>query len=234
MASKTAEWVHQPWVGFDTETTGVSPTEDRIVTAAVVTWHGGTVSGSRTWLADPGIPIPERATAVHGISTAFAREHGSAPDEVLEQINAALAQHLSEGSAVVIFNAGYDLPLLAADSRRHGVPTLADRVGAVAPVIDPLVLDRALEKYRRGKRTLGDLCRAYGVEVSSDAHQADADAAMTTALLAKMLDRFPQLCQLGASEITDFQRQAHVDWAEDFEAFLRSKGRDSHISRTWF
>ena len=62
-------------VGFDTETTGVSPTSDRIVTAALIRREGSLVQ-TLTWVIDPGVEIPERATAVHGITTAFAREHG--------------------------------------------------------------------------------------------------------------------------------------------------------------
>lgn len=46
------------------------------MTAAVVEVHGDEVRERRAWLADPGIPIPEQASAIHGISTARAVADG--------------------------------------------------------------------------------------------------------------------------------------------------------------
>ena len=78
-------WSQLPWLGFDTETTGVNVTSDRLVTAALVLRPGGaTPQGSdtvRTWLADPGVSIPDGAAAVHGITTEYAREHGAPGDD---------------------------------------------------------------------------------------------------------------------------------------------------------
>ncbi|MFD4144947.1 exonuclease domain-containing protein [Streptomyces goshikiensis] len=71
-----AAWHGGALVGFDLETTGTEPGESRIVTAAVVEVRGGEVRERRGRLADPGIPIPERASAVHGISTARAVVEG--------------------------------------------------------------------------------------------------------------------------------------------------------------
>lgn len=204
------------------------------MTAAITSWTDGTLGTAQTWLVNPGVPIPERATAVHGITTEYAHEHGADPATALNEINDALAQHLSQNAAVVIFNAGYDLTLLEADSRRNGVAPLSQRVGTIAPVLDPLVLDRALVRFRKGRRTLSDLCMAYGVEISTNAHNADADVAMTLALMARIMQQHPQLQGMSATEITQFQRESHEAWAEDFERYLRSQGKDSHISRIWF
>ncbi len=234
-----ASWINNPWVGFDTETTGVSTKKDRLVTAAAVTRRKGAVANQpdthHTWLADPGVPIPPAATSVHGITTEYARTHGHPIEEVLEQVNATLAAQLEAGNVVVIFNAGYDLPLLEAESRRHNVATLQERLGrTTAPIVDPLVLDRALVKKRRGKRRLADLAPAYGVTLPSDTHQAHVDAALTLDLLAAQVKAHPQLQQLSAAELHEYQQESHAAWAKDFESFLRSRGRDTRISRTWF
>jgi hypothetical protein len=126
-------------VGFDTETTGVDFVTDRIVTAAVIFRDGadGAVS-ARTWLIDPGIEIPERATAVHGITTEMAREQGADPVVALGEIAALLAAALANGSPIVAFNAGYDLGILDAELARHGLPSLARRIGA-AHTLRPVV-----------------------------------------------------------------------------------------------
>ena len=64
---------------FDLETTGVDVTTDRIVTAHVgLLGPDGVALRSQSWLADPGVEIPEGATAVHGITTAHARAHPAA------------------------------------------------------------------------------------------------------------------------------------------------------------
>src|SRR5690606_26374276 len=57
-------------VVFDLETTGVDPTEARIVTAYVgVLDATGTVVEERSWIVDPGVEIPEGSIAVHGVTT---------------------------------------------------------------------------------------------------------------------------------------------------------------------
>ena len=78
-------WTDGPFMGFDTETTGVNTATDRIVTAACVEWRNGQTR-ERTWLADPGIPIPKQAQDVHGISTEYAKENGRPLDEVVIEV----------------------------------------------------------------------------------------------------------------------------------------------------
>lgn len=232
----TSNWFSAPWLGFDTETTGVRPTHDRVVTAALVERSpAGRIVRVDTWLADPGVPIPTAAAQIHGITTAHARKHGRPPAEVLDQINQALADHLSQGHIVVVFNAGYDLPLLAADSKRHGVRTLEQRLGGeVAPIADPLVLDRAVDRFRKGKRTLDAMARHYGIAVPADTHQAHVDSELALEVLAALLARQPQLAEMTAADLQSFQREAHRQWAANFQKFLASKGRQTRISPTWF
>ena len=87
-------WVTGPLLGFDTETTGVDPLGDRLVTAAVVSCGPLGADGARgrdvrTWLADPGVEIPEAAAAVHGITTERARAEGRPAAQVLEEVAGA-------------------------------------------------------------------------------------------------------------------------------------------------
>ena len=70
-------WSMHPRAAFDLETTGKDPRTARIVTASIVMVdEAGAVADTHEWLADPGMEIPEEAAAIHGISTAHAREHG--------------------------------------------------------------------------------------------------------------------------------------------------------------
>lgn len=157
---------------FDLETTGVDVASDRVVSAhvGVLDAHGRQIA-ARSWLADPGIVIPDGATAVHGITTAAARAHGRPAHEVVGEVTAALRSLLAQGVPVAAYNASYDFSLLAHEARRHGIEPLVDP----APVIDPLVIDKAYDRYRRGKRTLGIVAQHYAVPLDG-AHEAAADA----------------------------------------------------------
>lgn len=217
-------WTEGPWVGFDTETTGVDVTGDRVVQAAVVRRAGG-LTDARTWLIDPGIEIPAGAAAVHGITTAYAREHGARPVDALEEIAAELAAAAGRGEPIVAFNASFDLCMLDADLRRHGLATLTGRLGGeVQALIDPLVLDRELVRFRRGKRRLGDLLAAYAVPAPEALHAADVDVVATLDLLAAMVAQHPVLGTMDLAALREWQVGAHHRWAEDFNQWRTSKG----------
>lgn len=216
-------WVDQPMVGFDTETTGVDVDRDRIVTAALVRRTAAGTQVSR-WLIDPGVEIPAAATAVHGITTEHARAHGCAPREALDEIASELAAAVTRAEPVVAFNASYDLTLLDVELRRHRLPTLPDRLGhPVRAVLDPLVLDRHLDRYRRGKRRLADVCAHYGV-AAHGLHSADADVVATLDVLAAMAQAFPQLADAEPEALHDSQVLAHRRWAESFNAWRADQG----------
>src|SRR5690606_31008051 len=102
------------------------------------------------WLADPGVEIPAGATAVHGITTERARAEGLPARQVVAEIILCLETMFARGLAVTIYNAPYDLTLLHREALRHGIAPLVEPT----PVIDPLVLDKSVDKYRAGKRTL--------------------------------------------------------------------------------
>jgi DNA polymerase-3 subunit epsilon len=217
-------------LGFDTETTGISPARDRIVTAALITRTGDTVT-QRTWLIDPGVPIPAMATAVHGITTERAQAEGVSPASALAQIADALADALAAGIPVVGFNIQYDLSILEAELARHGLATLAQRLPrGVRPVVDPLVLDRHLDRYRRGKRKLVDMCGTYGVVVDEEGlHAADADVLATLDLVHAIAKAYPTVGELLLDQLHDQQVSAHHTWAVEFSAWLKSKGHTDDL-----
>ena len=118
--------------------------------------------------------------------------------------------------------------------RRHRLGSFEERLeGAPMLVVDPLVLDRKLDRFRKGKKTLTEMAPVYGAVASPDAHTAEVDVAMTLDVLAGMVDKYPQLASMSARELMDYQLQAHQDWAEDFEKYLRKQGRDASIDREW-
>lgn len=217
-------WADRAVVGFDTETTGVDVSTDRIVTAALVRREGSSTSVT-SWLIDPGVPIPEEASAIHGVTTEQAAHDGRPPAAALDEIAGQLAEALAHGEPIVAFNAGYDLSLLDAELRRHGLATLPERLGGeVRVVLDPLVLDRHLDRYRSGKRRLGNLCEHYQVEASADLHTAHVDVLATLDVLAALTVRFPEVRAMALDELHDLQVAAHRTWADGFNAWRTDRG----------
>lgn len=224
-------WPDGPIVGFDLETTGTDPLTAQVVTAAVVYHHPDDTldAASHTWLVDPGVPIPEAATAVHGITTDHARTHGEPTAEAVPAIAAALEDSWRQGFPLVVFNAAYDLTLLHAALVRLGEPSLVDRSGwADAIILDPLVLDRALDRFRRGKRTLGDMTAHYGVS-ATDAHSADGDAVATCRLVRAIARKYPDIATAEAGPLRRQQQVWAQEWATRFQAFLRSRGETNAV-----
>ena len=177
---------------FDFETTGVDVETDRIVTAHVgVLDASGTVTRQRSWIADPGIEIPEGATAVHGITTAFARANGLPSARVVAEIVTELRAIFAAGIPVVAYNAPYDFSLLKYEALRNGIEPIL----APSPVIDPLVVDKTFDRYRRGKRTLDAVAAHYDVLLEA-AHTAADDAIaagrVAQAIAARYADRLPR------------------------------------------
>lgn len=238
MSTAARDWHLRPVLAFDTETTGVDVTRDRIVTAAVLT-RGLDVTAlpatATEWLIDPGIEIPAGASAVHGITTTYAREHGRTAPEAVNEIAEALATGIRAGLPVVAFNAPYDVSLLDAELSRHALVPLRERIGnAPLYVLDPLVLDRALVRFRRGKRTLTHLCEVYDVEVVEELHAAAADAAVTVDVLAGLARTYPELMAMTLAELLEYQRIRHRQWSDNFNEWLVSQGRTHDlISPEW-
>ncbi|MFE1348180.1 3'-5' exonuclease [Streptomyces sp. NPDC058757] len=197
--------------GFDLETTGVDVEADRIVTATVVQCGGGQPTIPANWLANPGVEIPEGAAAVHGITTKRARAEGKPAAEVVADVLAALGQVIASGIPVVAMNARYDLTLLDREAARYGLPPLP-----AGPVIDPLVLDKAIDRYRRGKRTLTALCEHYEVPLGA-AHTSDADAIAACRVAWRLGTRHERLAAMTLAEL----HAAQVGWAAEQAASLQ-------------
>lgn len=205
------EWVRVVGV-FDLETTGVDVVSDRIVTAHVgLLDASGAALSARDWLADPGVPIPEGAAAIHGISTAHARAHGRPAAQVVGDVVGALRGLLDAGIPVVAYNAPYDFSLLKHEAVRHGIDPIVDPF----PVIDPLVVDKAYDRWRRGKRTLSVVAEHYAVRLDG-AHEASADAVAAGRVAQALAERFAPWLPETAQELHTRQ----IAWARAQAASL--------------
>jgi DNA polymerase-3 subunit epsilon len=235
-------WTDGRMVAFDVETTGVDREESRIVTAAIVVVGGGLETETVHFVADPGVEIPEGATAVHGYTTERARAEGKPAREVVQAILSVLTAYVGEGVPLVAFNSSFDLTILDREVRRHG---LADGLPPWR-VIDPLVLDKWLDRYRRGSRKLADQCALRGIALGDDAHDSTADA-LAAARLAWWIGKRGRVVRSRPEEgdpaalweharhdldrLHQLQVELALEQRASFAAYKRSKGEVEEAER---
>lgn len=217
-------WAAGPMLGYDLETTGVDVENDRIVTGSTVLVGPGEPPCSTTWLANPGVVIPDEAAAVHGITTDHAIEHGRKPAAVVAELVATLGRAFRAGVPVVGMNTPFDFTILDRECRRHLHAGLVDVLGCdVFPVVDVRVLDKRVDQYRRGGRKLVDLCTHYGVRLDQ-AHESAADALAALRVAWVIHRRKPAISRLTLAELHRAQVQWHADQVASFAAYRAKKG----------
>lgn len=122
------------------------------------------------------------------------------------------------GRPVIIYNASFDLTLLDRELRRHCQVSLD---GLVGTVIDPFVIDKELDRYRKGSRTLTAACEHYGVKLEG-AHTAEGDALAAARVAWRLAQVYPEhLSRL--EELNELQAMWRRDWAEQFTNYLAKK-----------
>ncbi|MFE4588188.1 3'-5' exonuclease family protein [Streptomyces laurentii] len=164
-------WHRRPLLSLDIGATGHRPAVDRIHSAALY----GSDGTARDWRADPGADALTPA----------------ALDDLADRAAAPLAA----GELLVVWFAPHVLSTLHAELVRHGLAPLTERLPAgVAPICDPLVLDRHADRYRPGGRSLRAVADWYGVPLDHPGDPA-ADAAAALLLAQEIAARHPPLAR---------------------------------------
>lgn len=81
------------------------------------------------------------------------------------------------------------------------------------------MLDRSVDRYRKGKRRLENLAEHYGVADDDSFHNAEADVLATLRVLGAMLRRYPELAHDSLDHLMDVQRQTYTE----FQQFMASR-----------
>jgi DNA polymerase III subunit epsilon len=215
-------WAAGELLGFDLETTGVDRFGDVPVSYALVSVVRGAVVRSWSGLIDPGREVPTEATAVHGITTEQARKHGMPLRSAVSLVADAVVAAGRRGVPVVGMRLDYDLTMIESLAVRLGHRGLLER-GWRGPVLDAAVLDRHFDDDREGRRTLGDLCSHYGIELGH-AHDASHDAIASIEVLFALVVRFDELWHADVSRLHEDQARWHREWTQSSEAWRREHG----------
>lgn len=164
------------FIAFDLETTGTLPGVDQIAEIGAVLFNEqGQPETIFATLINPGIPMPEGASRVNGITDAMLVGQPKVTD-VLD----AFAEFCGD-VPMVAHNAAFDAQFLIADIKKH--ETSSPR----GIILDTLPLARkvypGLANYK-----LGTLVQHLGIQ-ATNFHRAEEDASYCGQLFHKMITR---------------------------------------------
>jgi DNA polymerase-3 subunit epsilon len=220
-------WADGPLLGFDLETTGVDPLTALPVSFGLISFDHGELVKSRQGLIDPGVPIPPEATAIHHITDAMVSDekHAGNLERSVVGIAGELLAASFAGTPVVGMNLRYDLSLI--DARLLALTGEGLRaMGWNGYVIDISVIDRKLDKFRKGSRTLLALCTQYGVD-PGESHEAKDDATASVRIALALEAKYP--AEVGGVELEMLHVQQVAwrrEWARDFSEYRVKDGKE--------
>ncbi|HNI81682.1 MAG TPA: exonuclease domain-containing protein, partial [Rhodocyclaceae bacterium] len=176
---------------FDTETTGLNPSEgDEIIQIGATRIVNGKLLKSESFeqLVDPLRDLPEASTKIHGITPEML-EGQPALDKVLPAFHA-----FSQDTVLVAHNAAFDMRFLQIKEESLGVRF-------TQPVLDTLLLSAVIHPAQESHR-LEAICERMGVNVMGR-HTAMGDAIVTGEVFLKMI---PLLAEAGIRTLGDARR----------------------------
>ena len=169
----------KPLVFFDLETTGVNYSHDKIVVLSYVRVMPNGKEMEDTMRFNPGMHIPEQATAVHHITDADVANCPSFKERAKE------IAKVFEGCDIAGYNSNrFDVPMLIEEFLNAGVNFDYTK----CRFVDVQTIFHKMEQ-----RTLVAAYRFYCNKDLEEAHSANADTRATYEVLKAQLDRYPTL-----------------------------------------
>jgi DNA polymerase-3 subunit epsilon len=168
--------LNRPLIFFDLETTGVNVGSDRIVEISMVKVVPDGTHDTKTLRVNPTIPIPAKATEVHGITDEDVRN-----EPTFAQLAHGILQFIGNADLAGYNSNKFDVPLLAEEFLRAGVDF--DLKGRRC--IDVLNIYNKMEP-----RTLSAALMYYCGKEMEHAHSAENDAMATYGILLAQLEKY--------------------------------------------
>ena len=169
----------KPICFFDLETTGVNITSDRIVEISILKVHPNGKEENKTWLVNPGMPIPKEVTEIHGISDADVANEPAFKEIAKDVYN------MIKDSDLGGFNSNrFDIPLLAEEMLRADVDF---------DMKNRLAIDVQTIFHKMEQRTLSAAYKFYCNESLENAHSAEADTKATYEVLKAQISLYEEV-----------------------------------------
>ena len=194
------------FIALDSETTGLNPLTDRLITIGAVAVQDGEIVLEDSFEAMLQVSRNTAAVAVHGIT----RDQTSGGLEESEALRLFL-DYLQDG-VIVGHHIGHDISTLNAGYQRHWGFDLLNRSLDTMDLTLHLEQSGAFEGRQRIRGfTLDSLCELFGV-IPHDRHTAAGDAFITAQVFQRLLrlasrhgrDRLGSLCE-------PFNHESHED-----------------------
>jgi DNA polymerase III epsilon subunit family exonuclease len=202
-----------PLAVIDTETTGIEE-DDRVCEIAAVRFESGIPVSRFSSLVNPGRPIPEAVSKVHGIKDVDVASKPTLPEVAGELLR------VCQGAVAVAYSANFDRRMLHAEI----TGTDCHAFDPSQSWVDVLVLVRHFDRNVRGKgkNKLEKACERHGV-ILEGAHRALADALACGGLLHAFKSRLGNVSAAQLIERCDIRR---TEQDADFQAWLsRQQGQ---------
>ncbi len=191
-----------PLIFFDLETTGIDIVNDRIVQIAYHKVYPNGKEESKSFLVNPGMPIPPQSTAIHRIT-----DEAVADAPLFKQIAHEIARDF-EGCDLAGYNSNrFDIPLLAEELLRAEVDIdLSKRK----------FIDVQVVFHKKEPRNLAAAYQFYCNKELEGAHDATVDTMATYEILKAQLVTYQDLPTTveGLSKYTT--QSKNVDFAGRF------------------
>ncbi len=162
---------------FDVESTGLNVVRDRILQIALIKYSPGKDEPVElSLLINPGVPIPEESSAIHGI---YAADIANEP--TFGQVAQQIFDFIGEGDLSGYNSARFDVPILMEEFARVGIEFSMEHRRSV---------DVQRIFYKMEPRTLSAALRYYCNKELQGAHDALADVRATVDVLKGQLERY--------------------------------------------
>lgn len=171
--------LNRPICFFDLETTGIDVARDRIVEISILKVFPNGNKESKTWLVNPGISIPEHATAVHGITN-----ENVANEPTFKELAPQIFAMIKDSDLAGFNSDRFDIPLLAEEMLRAEIDfDMKNRVSVDVQTIF----------HKKEERTLSAAYKFYCGKTLDNAHSAAADTNATYEIFVSQLQRYDDL-----------------------------------------
>ena len=189
----------KPLAFLDLETTGTNIVTDRIVEISYYKVYPNGREETKTIRINPEMHIPEKATAIHGITDEDVKNCPT-----FKEVAKEIARDL-EGCDLAGYNSNkFDIPLLAEEFIRADVDI---------DLMKHKFIDVQVIFHKMEQRTLSAAYKFYCDKDLMNAHGAEADAKATYEILKAQLDRYSDL-KNDVDFLADFTTQTkNVDFA---------------------
>ncbi len=194
----------RPLVFFDLETTGINLMQDRIVELSVVKIFPDGHREVKTRRLNPGMHIPEEASAVHGIY-----DEDVAGEPSFEEIAPMLLNYFADSDLGGYNINKFDIPMLINEFKR---------VSMEFPLDGRRIIDSYIIFCRKEPRSLTAAYKFYCGKDIENAHSAEADTLATVEVFMGQLEKYDDLPD-NPQELHNLFNQRDPSWIDSTGKF---------------